>query len=115
MQAQTPPIFLKETIMQTGPTSPLEFAQKVLSQEILKVIIHSPSYNPRSWKILDRWAYNSPQKLRQLEAQGEIILLSRLLEQQYLETEVLDQAEEMADGMAEHEILEMHHVQTELL
>jgi len=101
--------------MQTGPSTPLEFAQKVLSQETLRAVNRSP-YTLRGWKILDRWAYNSPKKLRQLEAQGEIMLLSRLLEQQYLETEVLNLAEEdVTQGLAEHEILEMHQVQTELL
>jgi len=96
--------------MLTGPSTPLEFAQKILSQDILKIVIRSP-YTRQGWKILDRWAYNSPEKLRQLAAQGEIVLLSRLLDQQNLEQQILDQA---GEGIADHEALEMNHVQTEL-
>jgi len=33
------------------------------------------------WQILDCWAFNFPERLRALEAQGELLLLGRLLEQ----------------------------------
>ena len=99
--------------MLTTPSQPLEFARKVLSEETLKSVTRSRSYNYRGWKILDRWAYNSPAELKKLEQAGEIILLSRLLEQQDLEHRIL--LDQLDSGMAEHEILEMNQVETELV
>jgi hypothetical protein len=66
--------------MLTGQPQPLEVASKTLKAETLKAVRSSPSYNLKGWKILDRWAFNTPDRLVALEAEGEVILLGRLLE-----------------------------------
>ncbi|MCY0853059.1 hypothetical protein [Cupriavidus sp. D39] len=108
--------FFLERIMLVGKTQPLEMAQRVLQASTLQLIAKSP-YTIYGWKIVDRWAVNDPQKLSALEAQGEILLLSRLLEQQTTEMDVLTtQAalERLAAGETEFEILASAQVQTEL-
>jgi hypothetical protein len=102
--------------MITEQTQPLTIARTILAQSTLQAVARAP-YNLQGWRILDRWAFNSPQKLLQLEQQGEILLLARLLEQQKIEVPVLTSPEALAqkeEGVAEHEILEMNLVNTEL-
>lgn len=102
--------------MLTRQTQPLELARRVLKPQTLQAVTKVP-YSAQGWKILDRWAFNSPEKLKVLEAAGEVILLGRLLEQQQLEHEILtlqESLEAQANGVAEHELLAMHQVQTEL-
>jgi hypothetical protein len=102
--------------MLIGQTQPLELARRVLQPETISSIRECQEIHLRGWKILDRWAFNSPQKLRELEKSGEILLLGRLLEQQKLEHAVLLEATEaMNAGTSEQELLEMNHVRTELL
>lgn len=97
-----------------GQMNPLDVAKRVLATSTLQVVARAP-YNTQGWKILDRWAMNSPAELKSLEAQGEVILLGRLLEQQTLETQVLTEHQTSSGThMAEHEILSMHQVETEL-
>lgn len=87
---------------------PLEIASGVLSDTTIDAVLQSTSYHVRGWQILDRWAFNSSDQLRALEADGELILLGRLLEQQRLEQEALTSTHglaQRAQGLAEHEVL----------
>lgn len=98
-----------------GQTQPLALAKRVLAVPTLQAVARTP-YTLQGWKILDRWALNSPDQLKALEQQGEVILLGRLLEQQNLETQVLQEhwTETQTSQMAEHEILALHQINTEL-
>ena len=98
--------------MQTSQTKPLAFASTVLTQETLREVCKAP-FTVQGWKILDRWAYNSPEKLRQLEAKGLVAFLNRLRDQQTIEQEAL-MAAPMNEGMAEHEVLTAAEINTEL-
>ena len=101
--------------MLTGQPQPLEIASKTLKAETLQAVRSSPSYNLKGWKILDRWAFNTPARLVALEAEGEVILLGRLLEQQALEENVLNQAVELLQtGSTAHEILAQSEISLEL-
>lgn len=101
--------------MLTGQPQLLEIASKTLKAETLQAVRSSRSYNLQGWKILDRWAFNSPDRLVALEAEGEVILLSRLLEQQTLEQNVLNQAVELLQtGNTAHEILAQSEISLEL-
>lgn len=102
--------------MLTQQTQPLELARRVLKPQTLQAVAKAP-YTARGWKILDRWAFNSPEKIKALESEGEVVLLGRLLDQQLREHEVLtlqESLEALANGVTEHELLVMHQVQTEL-
>lgn len=101
--------------MITNQTQPLEIASRELSSETIKAIRQSPSFGPQSWKILDRWAFNSPTQLKQLESEGELILLGKVLEQQRLELEALHRIPaDQKTGLTEHEVLALQEVNTEL-
>jgi hypothetical protein len=101
--------------MLTGQPQPPEIASKTLKAETLQAVRSSPSYNLKGWKILDRWAFNTPDRLVALEAEGEVILLGRLLEQQTLEQNVLTQAVELLQmGNTAHEILAQSEISLEL-
>ncbi|GGM25513.1 hypothetical protein ACFQDN_21950 [Pseudomonas asuensis] len=98
-----------------GQQQPLEIAAKQLKASTLRAVRKSPSFNHHGWKILDRWAFNSPEQLRKLEQEGEVILLGRLLEQQMLEQQILNETIQLRrQGMTEHEILAINEVNTEL-
>jgi hypothetical protein len=101
--------------MLTNNPPPLTLAASVLSPATLDAVRRSPSFHLQGWKILDRWAFNSPELLKAMEAQGEVILLGRLLQQQQMEHQVLTTAlQQGLTGLAEHEILAAHEIQTEL-
>jgi len=103
--------------MQTGRQQPLEIATKVLKPKTMEVVRRSPSFHLQAWKILDRWAYNSPEKLKALEAEGQIVLFDRVLTQQATENEILTSLpglEQRRNGLMEHEILAMNEINTEL-
>lgn len=96
---------------------PLRIASGVLAATTIESVRRSTSYNACGWQILDRWAFNSPEQLRSLEAQGELLLLGRLLEQQILEHEALISPFALAQrrqGLAEHEVLALWGISTEL-
>jgi hypothetical protein len=63
----------------------LTIAANVLASPSIQSVLRSPSYHARGWRILDRWAFSCPEQLRKLGANGEVILLGRLLEQQEIE------------------------------
>ncbi|MBA1187403.1 hypothetical protein G7000_20310 [Pseudomonas stutzeri] len=97
--------------------APLSIAAGVLAGTTLECVRHSPSFHLRGWQILDRWAVGNPGQLQRLEAEGEVILLGRLLEQQEIEHQVLSSVaalEQRRQGLAEHEILALNEVATEL-
>ncbi|MNI16356.1 hypothetical protein D3C73_696860 [compost metagenome] len=97
--------------------TPLSIAANVLASATIESIRRSPSYHVRGWQILDRWAFSCPEQLLRLEADGEIILLGRLLEQQEIEHQVLSSMaglEQSSHGLAEYEVLALHEIRTKL-
>ena len=105
--------------MQTGQHRLLQAAQKVLKHETIMDIINQSAVNRFGWAILDRWAINSPEKLKDLETlkAGVTSLLIRLLNQQAKEMDILtsdEGLEQQRMGLVPHEILAMHEVATEL-
>lgn len=98
-------------------STPLSIAVNVLARTTIESVLRSTSYHARGWQILDRWAFNCPERLRSLEAEGEILLLGRLLEQQRIEHQVVSSTVGLAlhsSGLAEHEVLAWHDINTEL-
>lgn len=105
--------------MMTEQPPLLSIAQQVLKLETILTVNRTPNINRFGFKILDRWALNSPEKLKALESgQGGVTsLLMRLGQQQTLEYNILMNSKsqvQMANGLTEHEILTMHQVDTEL-
>ncbi|WP_095190404.1 hypothetical protein [Pseudomonas sp. Irchel 3E19] len=97
--------------------TPLRIASGVLAATTIESVRQSTSYHAYGWQILDRWAFNSPEQLRALEAQGVLLLLGRLLEQQIVEHEALISPFGLAQrrlGLAEHEVLALQAISTEL-
>ena len=100
--------------MLEGKMKPLEIAARVLTIETLKGVARSP-FTSRGWAIADRWALNSPTALKALEGQGWEVLRARLLSQQQAETAaLLANAESLDSGTAEHEVLSLAEIDTEL-
>lgn len=103
--------------MHAEPTRPLSIAAAVLTPATLASVRRSPSFHRRGWQILDRWAFENPAQLRAIEAEGEVVLLGRLLEQQLIEHQALRSAaalEQRRRGLVEHEILALHEIRTTL-
>ena len=89
-------------------TMPLQAARKVLRPETMYEV-RSLGYSGEAYSILDRWATNQPEDLRQLEAQGMIPLMLALSSQTRLEAQALNspsaqQAREQ--GMCSMDILQ---------
>ena len=100
--------------MLEGQLKPLDVAKRILNADTISSVRQSP-FHYRAWMILDRWALNTPQQLKALEAQGEVALLGRLLDQQTAEHEALLGASEMlSTGTTELEVLTMANIATEL-
>ena len=97
-------------------SQPLSISARVLKPSTIEAVRRSPSFHLRGWQILDRWALDSPRELKSLEAQGIVLLLGRLLEQQELEHRTLLEAlgQPQWQGMAEHEILQQQEVRASL-
>ncbi|KGE68794.1 MULTISPECIES: hypothetical protein [Pseudomonas] len=96
---------------------PLRIASGVLGAKTTESVRRSTSYHACGWRILDRWAFNSPERLQALEAQGELLLLVRLLEQQTVEHEALISYRGLTQreqGLTDHEILALYGISTEL-
>lgn len=87
----------------------LEPTAAVVSAKTLTEISHR--LRLPGWTIADRWALAVPEKMRQLEARGE--LLTKLAAQEQLETDTISDAR--ADGISldtpDSEILAMHEIQ----
>ena len=100
--------------MLVGQMQPLEVAAQVLQPESLAMLRVGP-FNRFGWTVTDRWAMNSPKALRELEAQGAVVLFNRVLNQQRLEEEVLDRnLDLLTRGSTPMEVLTMNEVATEL-
>lgn len=101
--------------MLEGKMKPLEIAARVLSMATLKGVARSP-FTSRGWAIADRWALNNPTALAALEGKGWEVLRARLLSQQEIETKtLLANAESLDSGAAEHEVLSLAEIDTELV
>lgn len=94
-----------------GNPQPLAVAARVLKPETLAAVRGLADFSLRGWRILDRWALNSPDALRRLESEGEVVLLGQLLEQQRIEQRAVDR---QPVGLPEMEALAIAKVQTEL-
>ena len=89
-------------------TAPLEIARTVLRPETIREV-RSAGLTNTAYLILDRWALNQPDDLRQLEAMNTLGLIVTLSQQQAREASVLnsDSAWEASrQGMSDWEILQ---------
>ena len=89
-------------------TFPLEIARKVLKPETINDV-RSGGYTSLGYSILDRWALNCPDELKELEARDNLDLMIRLDQQQSLERRILcSETARQASlrGMSDSEILE---------
>ncbi|HEX7817387.1 hypothetical protein [Dyella sp.] len=101
--------------MLTSNDQPLAIASKLLTPMTLEHVRCQP-FHARGWRILDRWAQQSPESLRCLEGKGLVVLLNRLLDQQVIEHAAVMAA--MVAGsshLSEGEIFELAGVATELV
>jgi hypothetical protein len=97
-------------------TAPLEIAATVLKPETIREV-RIRGFTNSAYLILDRWAMNSPDELKALEAKGQIAFDLKLYGQQQEEAHALnsDTAWEMSQrGMSDWEILEILRIDTEL-
>lgn len=97
-------------------THPLEIARSVLKPETIREV-KSGGYTNSAYLILDRWALNSPDELKRLEAQGEIAFMMKLYGQQQAEAQALGSEsarEAKLRGMSDWEVLELAGIDTEL-
>ena len=102
--------------MQQNPANPLAIAQTVLNPRTI-ADIKLGGYSSRGFQILDRWALNSPEELKKLEAQGKIAFDLKLYGQQQMEAKALSSPkaqEMMKNGLSDWEILQLLEIQTEL-
>ena len=89
-------------------------ARELLPAELMREINKQP-FTVRGWRILERWAFNSPTQLEALAKQGTIIFINRLLDQQQIEHAALVSALNAGQThLAQHEALELAGVSTEL-
>lgn len=89
-------------------TYPLEIARKVLKPETINDV-RSGGYTSLGYSILDRWALNEPEKLKQLEKMGTLDLLVVLDQQTTIENRMLNSEtarQASLRGMSDWEILE---------
>ena len=101
--------------MLTAKNQPLAIASKLLAPMTLEHVRRQP-FHARGWRILDRWAVQSPEGLRSLEGKGLVVLLNRLLDQQSIEhAAVMAALEAGSTHLSEGEIFELAGVATELL
>ena len=89
-------------------TYPLEIARKVLKPETINDV-RSGGYTLRGYSILDRWALNSPEELKELEAKGSIAFDLKVFGQQQTEARALSSEtarQASLRGMSDYEILQ---------
>lgn len=88
-------------------TYPLEIARKVLKPETINDV-RSEGYTLLGYSILDRWALNSPDELKKLEAMGDAEFMLKLYGQQQTEARALSSEtarQASLRGMSDSEIL----------
>lgn len=98
------------------PTSPLEIASRVLKPETIREVKNG-GFSNSAYLILDRWALNSPDKLRELEQRGDLAFLVQLDQQDTIEKRTLTSEsarQAKLRGMSDWEILEQAGVDTAL-
>lgn len=91
----------------------LSSINNVLAEETLWEL-RRRGMTPRDYIVLERWATNSPQLLKELEKSGLLERLMRSQSASETRTLMLPSAQKMRDRMAEHEILASFGVETEL-
>ena len=99
------------------PNYPLEIARKVLKPKTINEV-RSGGYTSLGYSILDRWALDSPEELKRLEALGELDFDLKLYGQQQKETHALNSeaARQMRlNGMSDWEILQSLGIETRLI
>ena len=100
-----------------GQTPPLAIARKILKPETINEVRRTEGITNSAYLILDRWALNTPELLKALEAKGDHFVMGKLDQQMTLEARTLnsDTAWEMSQrGMSDWEILSELGVDTEL-
>lgn len=96
----------------------LSIAKKVMSAEVINVLLKSPLFNQRGYKIADRWSLQQPEQIRQLASRSEMELLVKILDQQALEIETLvqdDVVKMLQKGISELDIFELKGIETQLI
>ena len=97
-------------------TAPLEIARKLLRPETINEV-RCGEYTNSAYLILDRWALNSPDELKRLEAKGETAFMLALYGQQQKEAHILNSEsarQAKLQGMTDWEILEEAGIDTQL-
>lgn len=95
---------------------PLQSAEKVLKPETIIFIRQTDEISVHGCYVLDRWATYQPNELKQLEEQGDIVLLNRLYQQQQTELDILNnpQYAKNENHLAIYERLAQHEIKTSL-
>lgn len=95
---------------------PLEHAEKVLKHETIVYIRQTEEISVHGCYVLDRWASYEPTELKQLEEQGDLILLNRLYQQQQTELDILNNSDyaKNEEHLTIHERLALHEIKTNL-
>src|SRR5690349_13677984 len=89
----------------TAMTNPdLAKAKALLEPDTIACVCKAP-FNVRGWKILERWAANSPAALQDLERRGLVAFLNRLRDQQQLESRALEAQLGFLRHLAAREVL----------
>lgn len=91
----------------------LSRARALLDAETMAAVCRAP-FTVRGWKILERWASNSPAALRDLERRGLVAFLDRLRDQQELESRALEAQLGYLSHLAAREVLALARIETEL-
>jgi hypothetical protein len=99
-------------MIEGNKVQPLDLAGRVLGRETM-VEVRKNLMRPRGWKILDRWAVNSPKELKMLEERGRMVLISKVMTQEEVENQALAEAD-LLDGVDEAELLSQLGVNTHL-
>lgn len=95
---------------------PLAQAEKVLKPETIIYIRQAEEISVHGCYVLDRWATYQPTELKQLEEQGDLILLNRLYQQQQAELDILNNPDyaQNEGHLAIYERLALHEIKTSL-
>jgi hypothetical protein len=97
-------------------TEPLEIAAAILTPETIR-IVREDGYTASACRILDRWALNSPDALKRLEARGVMAFETRLNAQLKAEIDACNsESARLArqQGMSEYEFYQDIGIDLEL-